>query len=101
MCIRDRGDPFNHQEAMRILEATYDSGVNFIDTADIYNDGNSEKAIGELLKKYPDHFYVVTKCGRGLDPHEMCIRDRVMTRRPAWFFTSPVTWTGSAMGRVP
>ena len=53
---------------MRILEATYDSGVNFIDTADIYNDGNSEKAIGELLKKYPDHFYVVTKCGRGLNP---------------------------------
>lgn len=63
------GDPFNHEEAMRILEATYDSGVNFIDTADIYNDGNSEKAIGELLKKYPDHFYVVTKCGRGLNPH--------------------------------
>lgn len=63
------GDPFNHQEAMRILEATYDSGVNFIDTADIYNDGNSEKTIGELLKKYPDHFYVVTKCGRGLNPH--------------------------------
>lgn len=63
------GDPFNHQEAMRILEATYDSGVNLIDTADIYNDGNSEKAIGELLKKYPDHFYVVTKCGRGLNPH--------------------------------
>lgn len=63
------GDPFNHQEAMRILEATYDSGVNFIDTADIYNDGNSEKAIGELLKKHPDHFYVVTKCGRGLNPH--------------------------------
>lgn len=63
------GDPFNQEEAMRILEATYDSGVNFIDTADIYNDGNSEKAIGALLKKYPDHFYVVTKCGRGLNPH--------------------------------
>lgn len=63
------GDPFNHQEAMRVLEATYESGINFIDTADIYNDGNSEKAIGELLKKYPDHFFVVTKCGRGLNPH--------------------------------
>ena len=63
------GDPFNHEEAMRILEATYDSGINFIDTADIYNGGESEKAIGELLKKYPDHFYVVTKCGRGMNPH--------------------------------
>lgn len=63
------GEKFNHEEAMRILEAAYENGINFIDTADIYNDGNSEKAIGELLKKYPSHFYVVTKCGRGLNPH--------------------------------
>lgn len=63
------GQPFDHAEAMRILESAYENGITLIDTADIYNDGNSEKAVGELLKKYPDHFYVVTKCGRGLDPH--------------------------------
>ncbi len=63
------GDPFNHDEAMRILQAAYDNGINFIDTADIYNDSNSEKAIGEFIKKYPGHFYIVTKCGRGLKPH--------------------------------
>lgn len=63
------GDPFNEQEAMEILEATYDSGITLIDTADIYNDGNSERAIGTFLKNHRDHFFVVTKCGRGLDPH--------------------------------
>lgn len=63
------GDPFNETEAMKILEAAHETGITFIDTADIYNDGNSELAIGKLLKKYPNHFYVVTKCGRALDPH--------------------------------
>lgn len=62
------GDPFNEAEAMKILEASYDSGINLIDTADIYNDGNSEKAIGKFLKSHKDHFFVVTKCGRGLNP---------------------------------
>lgn len=63
------GTPFNEQEAMRILEAGYESGINLIDTADIYNGGNSERAIGTFLKKHKDHFFVVTKCGRGLNPH--------------------------------
>lgn len=63
------GDPFNETEAMKILETAYETGITFIDTADIYNDGNSELAIGKLLKKYPEYFYVVTKCGRALNPH--------------------------------
>ena len=63
------GDPFNEAEAMRILEASYESGITLIDTADIYNDGNSELAIGKFLAQHKDHFFVVTKCGRGLDPH--------------------------------
>lgn len=58
------GEPFNEAEAMKILEAAYETGITFIDTADIYNGGNSELAISKLLKKYPNHFYVVTKCGR-------------------------------------
>lgn len=63
------GDPFNKEEAMKILDAAYETGINFIDTADIYNDGNSELAIGEYIKKHPNHFYITTKCGRALNPH--------------------------------
>lgn len=63
------GEPFNKEEAIKILDAAYETEINFIDTADIYNDGNSELAIGEYIKKHPNHFYITTKCGRALDPH--------------------------------
>ena len=63
------GDPFNEAEALRILQASYESGINLIDTADIYNDGNSERTIGKFIAQHKDHFFVVTKCGRGLNPH--------------------------------
>lgn len=63
------GEPFNKKEAMNILETSYENGINLIDTADIYNDGNSELAIGKFLKKHRNDYFVVTKCGRGLNPH--------------------------------
>lgn len=63
------GNPFDHDEAMRILEAADENGITFIDTADVYNGGESEKAIGEYVKKHPDRFYITTKCGRRLNPH--------------------------------
>ena len=63
------GDPFNDVEANNILQTAYDNGINFIDTADIYNDGNSEKAIGKFIKDKKNELYIVTKCGRGLNPH--------------------------------
>mgnify|MGYP002626138402 CR=1 FL=1 len=63
------GTPFDHEEAMRILEAADENGVNFIDTADVYNGGESEKAIGEYISAHPGKFYITTKCGRRLNPH--------------------------------
>lgn len=63
------GDEFNPVEAQKILEAAEENGINMIDTADIYNDGNSEKAIGQFIKGKEDKFYIVTKCGRALNPH--------------------------------
>lgn len=63
------GEPFNESEAMRILDASYKTGINLIDTADIYNDGNSKRVIGKFIAQHKDHFFVVTKCGRGLTPH--------------------------------
>ena len=64
------GDPFNPKEARSILEAALENGINLIDTADVYNDSMSEQAIGEFLKDHKnDEIYVLTKCGRGLNPH--------------------------------
>ncbi|MBR2281193.1 MAG: aldo/keto reductase [Spirochaetales bacterium] len=63
------GNPFNHEEAIRILEAADRSGITFIDTADVYNGGQSESAIGDYISAHPDRFYITTKCGRRLNPH--------------------------------
>ncbi len=63
------GDPFNEAEGMKILEAADKSGINFIDTADVYNEGNSEITIGKYIKNNRDSFFITTKCGRKLNPH--------------------------------
>lgn len=64
------GDPFNEDEALKILETAYESGITFIDTADVYNGGKSEETIGKFLKgKDRESFFITTKCGRKLKPH--------------------------------
>jgi aryl-alcohol dehydrogenase-like predicted oxidoreductase len=57
----------NDEESMRALEAAIDAGVNFIDTADVYGDGHSERLIARLKKQRPrDTIFVATKAGRQL-----------------------------------
>jgi len=63
------GDGFNHTTADEILNVAVDSGINFIDTADVYGDGQSEKAVGRFIKSRSERIYVATKCGRQLNPH--------------------------------
>jgi aryl-alcohol dehydrogenase-like predicted oxidoreductase len=43
--------------------------INFIDTADVYGDGRSEKLIAKFMKTAKTSFYVGTKAGRRLNPH--------------------------------
>ena len=54
--------------AAEILEAAFNSGVTFFDTADVYGDGRSERAIGAFRARHPEVF-VATKMGRRADPH--------------------------------
>jgi aryl-alcohol dehydrogenase-like predicted oxidoreductase len=67
------GDPFDAAEARATLDTAVDDGITFIDTADVYNDTQSETAIGEFLKaRYPDGAgrpWITSKCGRQLNPH--------------------------------
>ncbi|TCV72625.1 aldo/keto reductase [Neorhizobium sp. S3-V5DH] len=52
------------------LEAALDAGVTFIDTADVYGDGRSEKIIANALKSRGGaRPMVATKAGRRLSPH--------------------------------
>jgi aryl-alcohol dehydrogenase-like predicted oxidoreductase len=63
------GEPFSHENADHILNAAVDAGINFIDTADVYGDGESEKAVGRLVRSRSERIFVATKCGRRLQPH--------------------------------
>jgi len=56
------------EAASDVLDAALDAGVTFIDTADVYGDGRSERSCGALLARRPDAGLVVaTKMGRRVD----------------------------------
>lgn len=57
----------DEEDAMRILQAYVDAGGNFIDTADVYGMGISEKIIGKFLKSQTKEVFVATKLGRRSD----------------------------------
>jgi aryl-alcohol dehydrogenase-like predicted oxidoreductase len=63
------GSGFDDNNAERILHHAIDRGINFIDTADVYENGLSEKAVGRVIKSRSEEIYVATKCGRKISPH--------------------------------
>ncbi len=57
-------------DAQAALNAALDAGTTFIDTADVYGDGRSEKIIADVLKaRGGERPFVATKAGRRLSPH--------------------------------
>ncbi len=57
------------RDSLAALHRSIDLGVNFIDTADVYGDGRSERLVAQLRKERKETIYVATKVGRRLDPH--------------------------------
>jgi aryl-alcohol dehydrogenase-like predicted oxidoreductase len=43
----------DHDEAIRIIHAALDGGINFIDTADVYSAGESEEIVGKAIRTPP------------------------------------------------
>jgi aryl-alcohol dehydrogenase-like predicted oxidoreductase len=56
----------SEDDALDVLAASYDAGVTFFDTADVYGDGRSEQVIGRFLRDHDD-VAVVTKMGRRME----------------------------------
>jgi aryl-alcohol dehydrogenase-like predicted oxidoreductase len=59
----------SEEDSLGAIYASLDNGVNFIDTADVYGDGRSERLVSKALKGHSERVYVATKAGRRLDPH--------------------------------
>ena len=55
------GDRADEAESARIFEASLEAGVNFIDTADVYNGGLTEEIVGRLIAGRRDDLVIVSK----------------------------------------
>ena len=67
------GDQTDAAEAGHIVASARDSGVNFIDTADVYSTGASEQITGELIKSDRHHWVLASKLGNAMSkaPNEV------------------------------
>lgn len=64
-CMRfpqNKDGSIDEAEAEKLIDKAMERGVNYIDTAYLYHEGNSEITVGKILKKYKrDSFYLATK----------------------------------------
>jgi aryl-alcohol dehydrogenase-like predicted oxidoreductase len=75
------GSKVDQQAAVEIVHAAIDLGINFIDTADVYQGGRSEEAIGAALKDRRSQAIIATKVGNpmGEGPNQRgASRQRIM-----------------------
>jgi aryl-alcohol dehydrogenase-like predicted oxidoreductase len=65
------GNP-DHDDSTRIIHASLDAGINFVDTADVYSAGESEEIVGKALKGRRDDVVLATKffMPMGEDPNQ-------------------------------
>ena len=65
------GNP-DHDDSIRIIHQALDAGINFVDTADRYSDGESEEIVGQALKGRRDNIVLATKVHgpMGDDPNQ-------------------------------
>ena len=64
------GPPRNRDEALRVLRAAVEAGVDHVDTAQFYGAGTVNELIREALRPYPDDLAIVSKVA-GRDPYQL------------------------------
>ena len=55
------GGPTDEADSLRIIDRAIDEGINFIDTANVYNGGESERILGKAIQGRRDQVFVATK----------------------------------------
>ncbi|MBN9277985.1 MAG: aldo/keto reductase, partial [Hyphomicrobium sp.] len=72
------GGPTEQAEAQRIADNAADLGVNFIDTANVYEQGRSEEVTGRIIKARRNHWILASKLAQPMGPGP---NDRGLSRR--------------------
>ena len=72
----------DHEDSIRIIHRALDAGINFIDTADIYSQGESEVIVGKALAGRRDDVVLATKAWgpMGDDPNQRGVSRRWIIR---------------------
>ena len=65
----DAWGPTDDETSLAALRRAIDLGVNFIDTADVYGGGRSERLVAQVRKERREEIIIATKAGRRLNPH--------------------------------
>lgn len=60
----------NHTENQALIHAAFDGGVNYFDTADIYQNGFNEETVGRALKPFRKRIYLASKVGNEPNTNE-------------------------------
>src|SRR5947208_15654070 len=55
--------PQNESEAIRAIDAAFELGVNWLDTAPFYGWARAEQIVGKALRRKRDKAYIFSKCG--------------------------------------
>jgi pyridoxine 4-dehydrogenase len=75
------GPPRDRDEALRVLRAAVEAGVDHVDTAQFYGAGTVNELIREALHPYPDGLAIVSKVAARREPHQLRqgIEDNLVT----------------------
>ena len=73
--------PIDYPAAHVLIDEAYRQGVNYFDTAYVYNAGDSEKCVGAGMKKYPrENFYLATKYHISANPDYKAVFNEQLER---------------------
>lgn len=75
------GDQTDAEESGRIVAAAREAGVNFIDTADVYKTGASERIVGALIRAERHHWVLASKLGNGMSSAADAPNERGYSRK--------------------
>lgn len=59
------GGATNESDSIRIIERAIDAGINFLDTANVYNQGESERIVGKAIRAVRDEVVIA----KGMRPN--------------------------------
>ncbi|MCM1298074.1 MAG: aldo/keto reductase [Firmicutes bacterium] len=81
------GKPIDRQKAQEIIDFAMDKGINYYDTAYVYNNGDSERFLGEAMSKYKrEDFYLATKFNIGANPDYRAVFEEQCKRLNTEYF---------------